>query len=276
MEARLINLDDFVLFGGGANGDSYNSRTDTDIMLKLYAPGKQRQSIDELLAARKVYEAGIPSPKPGELVRTADGRFGVLFKRVNGKKSYARAIADNPEKVEQYARQFALMSRKLHATTVNTANFESIKDRYCRLLKENQFFTHAEKRKLSRFIQDAPDTNTALHGDLQFGNLIFVGNTNYFIDLGDFAYGYPLFDLGMVYITCILSDTAFRKENFHMDDDVAAEFWRIFARSYFGEDRPLASIEEEVRPYAGLKTIIIERDTKRPMPEFRAALNSIL
>ena len=45
---------------------------------------------------------------------------------------------------------------------------------------------------------------------------------------------------------------------------------------YFGKDLPLKEIEALIRPYAGLKTIIIERDMGRPMPEFREALRSVL
>lgn len=45
----------------------------------------------------------------------------------------------------------------------------------------------------------------------------------------------------------------------------------------FSQEAYLAKeIEELVSPYAGLKTLIIERDSKCPMPEFRAALKSIL
>lgn len=61
-----------------------------------------------------------------------------------------------------------------------------------------------------------------------------------------------------------------------MHKDLAVRFWQEFAPVYFGADRPLSDIEEEIAPFAGLKTLIIERDTRRPMPEFRAALNSIL
>jgi hypothetical protein len=38
----------------------------------------------------------------------------------------------------------------------------------------------------------------------------------------------------------------------------------------------LKDIEEEIRPYAGLKTLIVERDTKCPMPELRAGMASLL
>ena len=276
MEPRLIDLNDYELFGGGANGDSYNNRADKSVMLKLYTAGKTQQPLSELRLSQIAWEAGIPTPEPGELVKTEDGRLGILFRRIEGKKSYARAIGDNPEMAGHYARRFAEMSLNLHSTKVDKSKIGSVKDKYYRLLDANPFFTANEKEKLRRFIQEAPETDTALHGDLQFGNLIFVGDTNYFIDMGDLCYGYPLFDIGMVYVSCILSETEFRREAFHMDDETALRFWEAFVPAYFGEGRSRESVEAEVRPYAGLITLIVERDTRRPMAEIRAALDTIL
>ena len=276
MEAIKINLSDYELSGGGANGESYNHRSDPSVMLKLYFPGKIQQPLDEMTLARKVYDMGIPSPEPGEYVVTEDGRYGIRFHRILGKVSYSRATGDNPEKVQQYAEEFAQMCLKLHSIHVDREQFECVKNRYYRLLEANPFFTVQEKDKLGRFISDAPDTDTAIHGDLQYSNAIFVGDKRYFIDLGDFCYGYNLFDVGMVYLCCCLSDAAFIEETFRMPKPLAVKFWDCFAPVYFGSDRPLKDIEEEIRPYAGLKTLIVERDTNCPMPPFRAALKSIL
>lgn len=276
MEAIKINLNDYVLAGGGFNGESYNLKNDPSVMLKLYFPGKIQQPLDEMNLARKVYDMGIPTPEPGEYVVTEDGRYGIRFKRILGKTSYSRATGDNPEKVAQYASEFAQMCKQLHSTHVDTTQFESVKDRYYRLLGENPFFTTAEKDKLNRFIADTPDEDTAIHGDLQFSNAIFVGDQRYFIDLGDFCWGNHLFDIGMVYLCCYLSGEDFISETFHMPKTLSKKFWDNFAPVYFGEGIPLKEIEELIRPYAGLKTIIIERDSKCPMPEFRAALTSIL
>ena len=271
-----ISLDDYVLSGGGANGESFNHRHDPTVMLKLYFPGKGVQARDEVMLSRKVYDLGIPTPEPGDYVVTDDGRFGIRFRRILDKKSYSRATADDPDNVAKYAGEFAEMCLDLHATHVNTTQFESIKARYFRLLEENPFFTTAEKDRLGRFISDAPDTDTAIHGDLQFSNAIFAGDKRYFIDLGDFCYGYNLFDVAMVYLCCRLSEEVFIKSVFHMSKDLSGRFWECFAPAYFGSDRPLRDIEEEIRPYAGLKTLIIERDTRQPMPEFREALQSVL
>lgn len=276
MEAIKISLDDYVLFGGGANGESYDHKTDSSVMLKLYHPGKTQQPLDEMNLARKVFDAGIPTPEPGEYVVTEDGRYGIRFRRIPDKKSYSRATADEPEKVQQFAAEFAMLCKQLHATHVDTSMFENVKDRYYRLLEENPFFTSTEKDRLKRFIADVPDEDTAVHGDLQFGNAIFVGNQRYFIDLGDFCWGNHLFDVAMVYLCCCLSDEAFIKETFHMPKSLSIRFWECFVPIYFGQGIPLKEINEMILPYAGLKTLIVERDSRRPMPEFRAALKSIL
>lgn len=275
-KAKKISLSDYVLSGGGANGESFDCISDPNVMLKLYFPGKIQQPLDEMMLARKVYEAGIPTPEPGEYVVTEDGRYGIRFRRIPGKKSYSRATGDEPEKVAQFASEFAQMCLQLHSVHVDTTQFENVKDRYYRLLAENPFFTTAEKDALGKFIADTPDEDTAVHGDLQYSNAIFAGDKRYFIDLGDFCYGNHLFDVAMVYLCCVLSLEDFIEPTFHMKKATAIRFWEEFAPVYFGTDRSLKDIEEEIKPYAGLKTLIVERDTKRPMPEFREALKGII
>ena len=80
----------------------------------------------------------------------------------------------------------------------------------------------------------------------------------------------------MVYATAYISEPDFVREAFHMEPATSVRFWQAFAPVYFGTDRPLRDIEAEVRPYAGLKTIIVERDMGKPMPTFREALKPIL
>ena len=175
MEAIKIDLNDYVQSGEGANGQSFNHKQDSTIMLKLYnktAPYEITES--ELCKAEKVYKAGIPTPRPGEFVTDGNGRYGIRFERIVGKKSFARAISDNPENVETYARDFAAMCRQLHETHLDTSEFPSIKDVDLRLLEQNPYFTEDEKVKVKAFIESIPDCDTAIHGDLQYGNAIMV------------------------------------------------------------------------------------------------------
>lgn len=274
MKPILIDMNDYVRTGEGANGASYDHKTDKSIMLKMYFHNFESAKL-ELEMAQKVYAAGIPTPEPGDLVTDGE-RVGVRFRRIEGKKSYSRACGDNPERTEEYACEFAQLCKRLHATHVDTTQFENVKDRLYGLLENNPFFTDGQKEKIRAFIAAAPDADTAIHGDLQFGNSIFVERdgvrTPYLIDLGDFCYGYPMFDVGMVYLTCKLNDEEWTQLQSHMSNATAARFWDAFAREYFGPDADMEAVEKEVKIYAGLKTLIVERDTHRPMPEFRAML----
>jgi uncharacterized protein (TIGR02172 family) len=278
MDPILIDLNDYERVGEGANGASYNHKTDSNIMLKMYFRNFEAAKL-ELELARKVYSMGIPTPEPGDLV--TDGKqVGIRFRRMPGKRSYSRACGDEPERTEEYAREFARLCLKLHSVHVDTTQFENVKDRLFALLETNPFFTDAEKEKLHAFIAAQPDTDTAIHGDLQFSNGIFTEENGvrkpYFIDLGDFCYGYPLFDVGMVYLCCCLNDESWTMEQYHMSNDTARRFWVAFSSEYFGPDADPEEVERMILPFAGLKVLIIERDTKRRLQEFHDVLEKTI
>lgn len=278
MTPILIDLNDYIRTGEGANGASYNHKTDKSIMMKMYFRNYEAAQL-ELELAQKVYAAGIPTPEPGDLVTDGE-RIGIRFRRIEGKKSYSRACGDNPKRAEEYGREFAQLCKKLHSIHVDTTQFENVKDRLYKMLANNPDFTPEQKEKIRAFIAAAPDADTAIHGDLQFGNGIFTEENGvrkqYFIDLGDFCYGYPMFDVGMVYLCCCLNEEAWTMEVNHMSNATARRFWDGFAREYFGPEADLEEVEKTVRIYAGLKTLMVERDTHFPMPQFRVCLEGTI
>ena len=273
-----INLNDYVRTGEGANGASFNHKTDPSIMMKLYFRNYEAAAL-ELELAKKVYALGIPTPEPGDLVTDGE-RVGIRFRRLIGKRSYSRACGDEPERAEEYGAEFARLSKKLHSVHVDITQFESCKQRYYKMLADNPDFTPEQKQKIHDYIAAVPDTDTALHGDLQFGNGIFTEKdgvrTPYFIDLGDFCYGNPMFDVGMVYLCACLNDESWTMEVNHMSNATAARFWDGFAKEYFGPDANMDEVMKQVKIFAGLKTLMVERDTHCPMPQFRAMLEGTI
>ena len=259
MEAVLINIEDFEHSGEGGLGESLNHKTNPNLLLKLYESKARADAVlTELENARKAYSLGIPTPKPGEFVTDGNGRYGMLFERIVGKCSVARAVGDNPDKVEYYARRFAGMCRQLHSTHIPEGMFPNVKDHYRALLNKIPHYTPEERARIEEVIDNAPDGDTAIHGDLQFGNMIMVGDKNYFIDLGYFTCGAPEFDLGMVLFTSMYDNPTFLREVFHMEPATAAEFWKYFVKGYYGEDADPKEIELKLRPYAMLKLLIME------------------
>ncbi len=277
MDAIKIDLDEYEYAGEGANGASYNHRKNPSLMMKLYNESAPFEIIvNELELAQKVYQAGIPTPKPGDFVTDGNGRYGIRFERIPDKISFSRAVGNEPHRVEEFAREFARMCKQLHNTQLPENIFPDIKEVNLKLLNDNPYFSPEERTKVADFIQNTPNGNTAIHGDLQFSNVITSHGKNYFIDLGDFACGNPLFDLGMVLLCCCYDEEEFLREVFHMEPDTARKFWIYFAKEYFGEDCDLIAIDKMLRPYAGLKVLIIERNAGMHFPAFHALLNDIL
>lgn len=273
----VIRLDDYELSGGGKLGESYTHRTDPDVLLKLYPPELEPIGLEEYARASKVYRIGVPCPEPGRLVRTEDGRLGIVFKRIVGKKSYARALSEHPERLKQYAADFARVCRQLHALKPGPGLFPTAKEQYKQAIARNPFLSKEELDALMRFIDGLPDADTALHGDLHHGNVIFTEDgSQYLIDLSDFCTGTPLFDLGIFMLQACWIPDELSKELYHIDVATARAFWEAFVPEYFGPDVPLEEVEEQVRPYAFLRILVCESVIGEPLMETRQPIRAMI
>lgn len=273
---RIINLNDYELSGGGKLGESYLNKSNPDELLKLYSKELEELGLSEYERACKVHSIGVPSPTPGEQVRTQDGRLGILYKRVLGKKSYARAISEHPENLEQYAQEFADMCKQLHQTVPPKGLFPTVKEQYKKEMDLDPFLSDKEKEGIKKFIDSLPDADTAVHGDLHHGNVIFTPEgKKYFIDLSDFCTGSPLFDLGIVLLqTCMIPDEMI-KELYHIDKPTSLAFWAAFVKAYFGADAQPDQIAEMLKPFAILRIIEVERHMGYAVPVVRPAIKKM-
>lgn len=273
-----IDMSRFVLSGAGANGQSFDCIDDENLMLKLYNASYPVQPvIDELEIARKVYSLGVPSPKPGELVQVGD-RMGILFRRVVGKRSFSRALADEPERVDEYAREFARYGKMLHSTVCPSGMFPDQKDLYLGFLDADKDFNAEEHGLIRRFIEAMPDCDTAVHGDFHMGNLLTTLPSGapmsdphevLYIDMGYFAHGCPLLDVGMLDCICNYADAEFVQKEMHISQEVAGRFWKAFVDEYFFGPEKLGEkwfgagvkpedIGEKMLPYTAVKLLLVD------------------
>ena len=255
-EPVKIDLSDYERSGEGYNAMSYNHKGG-HTMIKLYAEAVSPElPLRELRTAMNVFRMGLPTPMPGRFV-TDGKRYGCEFGRIVDKKSFARAISENPDSMERYATEFARMCKQLHSTVCNPAVFPSAADMFSEAVENTTFFSDEEKKKVLDFVKNVPSATTCLHGDLHIGNILSSSLGNLWIDLGDFGYGNPLFDLGMTYwiSKCNLEETT--KRLYHIDNKMMQKIWEIFLREYYGTDNQeeLAEYERQIRPFAALKMI---------------------
>ena len=256
--ASLIDMNDYEESGDGYTAISYNHK-DGHTMVKLYNDFIPQQVPQrELASAFKLIRMGVQTPFPGRYV-TDGKRFGAEFQRISPKRSYARAISQEPDKLEYYALRFAKQCRKLHETPCDTTMFPSMNDTFKRTVTHSQCFSQEEKDKMMAVVEKLPHATTCLHGDLHIGNIITNDMEDWWIDLGDFSYGYPLFDLGMVYFTAKCNDNDLTIRLYHITNAQYSQFWDIFIRAYLGttDEAVIAAREAEIRQYAALRMVII-------------------
>jgi len=296
MIPTLIDLNDYHQSGEGANGASFDCISNPDVMVKLYNEDYPVQPIyDELEVARKVYELGIPSPQPGEMV-TDGKRLGIRFRRIRGKRSFSRMFADEPERTEEFAREMARLCKNLHSVKCPEGMFPDAKQQFHNMLSQITSMTEEEKAFAGTLIDSMPECDTVLHGDMHFGNIITTlpkgaplsdPHETYFIDLGYFSKGHPLMDLGMMTQICLYATEEFVQHDMHISIAQARQVMDYFLDEYFfGEDKiadrmfgpgeTMESIKEHLKAGCCVKSILITFNLGFILPESRALLHEMM
>ncbi len=254
---REININDWEKFGEGNTADSYFHKTDKGLMLKLYAPfiGPEFAQ-SELEKTEKASSLGVRIPKALEFV-ICGNRYGAVFERIQGKKSFSRAIAENPEKLEEYARIAANEARKLHSIECDTSYFPSAKGYYANALKKNTRMNDERKQKASEILARVPDSTSCLHGDLNPGNIIFNKDGEVlFIDVPEFMYGYHKLDFSMTHFMILASPDKIINEGVHMSREMFAKYEEYFLKEYYQTEN-IKELNDELFEYAALSAVYL-------------------
>ncbi|MBQ0025535.1 MAG: HD domain-containing protein [Bacteroidales bacterium] len=233
---ELIDMADYKESGDGFTATSY-SHKDGERMIKLYEPFiPSTEPKRELHVSQVLTRMGINIPKAYRMV-TDGKRIGLEFERIKEKKSFARAISQAPEKMEQYVVDFAHMCLDLHKTECDTTVFAPAKERFLKAVAVSEDFDIDQKARITSFISSIPDTTTCLHGDMHIGNAIMAPSGKYWIDLSDFGYGNPLFDLGMFcFVSRGFGGEELMDKLFHISMAQMDQVWNIFLNEYFKDD----------------------------------------
>lgn len=270
-----IELSDYEESGDGYTAISYNHK-DGKRMMKLYADYMPISEPErELRMAWNIMDLGIHIPRAYRLV-TDGKRVGVEFERITPKRSFARAISEEPEKLPFYAQWFARECLKLHATPCNTEVFASVKDHFHRDIDASRDFDAVEKARMHAFVDNAPDATTCIHGDMHVGNIITNGEETWWIDLADFRYGHPWFDLGMFYFVSVGNeDEVLAQRLFHVSHQTMVRLWELFVEAYFGPGTSQEEVRRLIAPYGSLYMVHFA-NRESMLAEWRTHINNTL
>ena len=242
-EYLKINLDDYIQSGEGAQALTY-TRKDGSALAKMFLYGLGAETVErEFRISKAVYEAENPCPKPIRLVTDGE-RFGAEYEVIAGKRSFARVISQEPERLEPLTLKFARLGKQLHATPANTAVFPDMKDVIRPWIEKSTCISDTLRKRLLEALDSIPSQKTCLHGDFHIGNIITNGEKDYWIDLGDFSYGAPEWDLSMNYYLAEYIPDMYMDQLFHLDNATFRKHWNLLVKTYYGFQTP-----EEQRDY---------------------------
>lgn len=265
-----INLDEYVQTGEGGTAVSYIHREAGDTLVKLYNPGFEADKAqEEFQVSRTVYEMGIPTPEPYRLV-TDGTRYGAEYELVKDKRSYARIISQEPERMEELSLDLAAKARELHATKADTTRLSGVGERIRQFYRETKQVPEAFKQRALAFLEHTPETQTCLHGDLQLGNIITDGKRTLWIDVGEFSYGCPEWDLCTMWAMAIRMRREVAEQLLHLTPEQRAEHWNIFLSAYLQTKDPqvLEAYVKRLMPFYALKSpYMVDMARHQALPE---------
>lgn len=227
---KTIDYSDWTPFGKGGRGTTYRKKDDPSIILKMDNRADEMVVREEFELSRKVAELGISTPQVYEMV--TDGKlFGYTAQLIKGKKSVCRIISEHPSRMDEMVRLFTDRALQFHTVKCDTSEFQGMKQRALDNIAANRYLTDATKEAILSDIRSIPDTGTCLLGDFHFGNLITTGEKDYWIDLGEFTHGNPVFDIARFGFSLELPSIA-TDHLFHLDNKQMSTFFEKFLDCY--------------------------------------------
>ncbi|HUF00387.1 MAG TPA: aminoglycoside phosphotransferase family protein [Anaerolineales bacterium] len=223
---------------------------DNHQILKLYRAWCPPVWVEhEARIARAVYEAGIPSPKAGEIVE-ANSRRGLLYQHLDG-VSMLQDMNTRPWNLFKHARLLAELQAKIHQESI--PGLPSYKDRLHDDIGKAPQLTDDWRRGVFALLEALPDRQNVCHGDYHPGNVLLTQTGPVVIDWMTACSGSPWADVARTSLILSIGAKAAGKQV----SPVLRMMIRLYQRAYMDRYHVL-------RPD-------MENERKRWMPVIAAA-----
>ena len=247
---RVVSIEGCEEIGHGANGNLY--RIDRDNVVKVY---KNPDSLEDIRHEREMAKLalilGIPTAISYDVVRVGNS-YGSVFELLNA-RSFAKILAQQPEKFDWCVREYADMLKKIHATEAPEGKLPDMKETalsWARFLAD--VLPENAEQKLLALIEAVPHDNHLIHGDYHTKNLELQNDEVLLIDMDTLAMGYPIFELGSMFnayigFSEVDRETVLRFQGY--DFETAKRFWHETLSAYLGTtcESKIREVEDKAR-----------------------------
>jgi uncharacterized protein (TIGR02172 family) len=247
---RVVSVDGCEVIGEGANGKVY--RIDGDNVVKTY---KNADALNEIQHEREVARLalvlGIPTAISYDVVKVGDS-YGSVFELLDA-KSFAKILAQEPERFDWCVKEYVQMLKTIHGTVVPAGKLPPIKDTFLGSVRRTKAYLPEKLgEKLVSLTEAIPDDDHMIHGDFHTKNIVLAGDEVLVIDMDTLSVGHPVFDFLRMYNAYIGysendPDVVLRFQGF--TQETANRFWHDSLALYLGtnDEQKIKEVEDKVR-----------------------------
>ena len=256
---RQVSVEGCELIGSGGYGKVY--RLDSETIVKVYTAGFSLETIQqERDTAQKAFILGVPTAISYDVVKCGES-FGLVFELLNAKTT-AQIMNAQRERIPEIGKKCANLLKQLHEITVEDDTFPDRKKEFLEWVdKIIPVLEPSEAEEIRSFIEKIPEAKNFLHGDFNSKNIMVNGDEFLLIDIGDAAFGHPVFDVAGLLLAYLYlpqskmpEEERYRLMGFHLED--APLLLNQLLATYFDlDENDKAGIGKKIQmimPYANL------------------------
>ncbi|MDK2905843.1 MAG: hypothetical protein PWR12_1919 [Eubacteriaceae bacterium] len=262
---RFVDTKGLEFIGKGGFGAVY--RLTEDSILKTFFGQNTDEGLKEgLKSTRAAFVKGVPTAIPFETVMTNEG-IGVIYEMIIS-DSLNGFIHKHPEEFDKKARQYAELGILLASTELDSPDVKNVKTQYIGSLEPLKDILPLEWiDAYNKAVDLVPERHTAVHGDFHGRNIMLQDDELLLIDMDDFGYGHPIWELAGVYTALPAFLSTNPAEEMYQDliglsKDEGMRMWESFSKYYF-EDLSEAEKADRLRLaalYGGVRMVSLSGD----------------
>ena len=238
---RQLSIDGCEQIGVGGVGTVY--RLDGDTIIKVFREGTTIDEVrKEITMSKEAFVMGTPTAISFDIVKVGS-QYGLVYELLNA-ETLSFCIKRAPERIDEYARQYANLFRQLHSIEVPADSNvpDAIEHERQQILHIRRYFPQESIDLLLQILDTIPTGNRLLHLDLQVKNTMMQDNELMLIDMGEMGYGHPVLDLGHAYSSMVLLIGDYDK-TIGIPRELGNKVWDL-AINYYFEGLPADVIEQ--------------------------------
>ena len=226
-------------------GEGYYStvyRLNDDTIVKVFNHVDSEEQIEkELALAKEAFMLGVPTAISYDIVKVGD-KYGVCFEMLDC-KSLRNVVAENKDKIKDYVQKYVDLLKKMNSIECHNPIVPPIKNEYLTKLEDvKDTFTSDQYDKIVKLINSIPDTNTIVHGDCHFKNILIQNDNFVLIDMETLSIGHPIFELASLF-SAYVGFSEFNEEEsmkfFGIPKEDCVNLYNALIKLYFGKEDPV-------------------------------------